>query len=178
MSTDLAERYGTITEAGSIVFERLLPGPIERVWEYLTDPEKRGLWLASGPLEQRVGGKVELVFRNSDLSPVRESPPAKYRNAASATLTCVVTACEKPRLLSYLWGDDDSEVTFELAPVADQVRLTLTHRRLPNRDGMLSVAGGWHAHLGILEDRLNGVSPRPFWSTHTALERDYDQHIA
>ena len=33
--------YGIVTEAGAVRFERLLPGPIERVWAYLTDPDKR-----------------------------------------------------------------------------------------------------------------------------------------
>jgi uncharacterized protein YndB with AHSA1/START domain len=178
MSTDIAERHGIITEAGTIVFERLLPGPIERVWEYLTDSEKRGKWLASGPMEQRVGGAVELNFRNSDLSPVHEAPPAKYKDAACASVKCQVTACEKPRLLAYLWGDEGSEVTFELAQAGDKVRLRLTHRRLPNRDFMISVAGGWHTHLGILADQLAGNTPRPFWSTHAALEREYDQRIS
>jgi len=30
-----------------------LPGPIERVWEYLTDPDKRARWFAGGPMEPR-----------------------------------------------------------------------------------------------------------------------------
>ena len=177
MSMDAAERHGTITEAGSIVFERLLPGPIERVWDYLTDPEKRALWLASGPMELRKGGKVELHFRNSDLSPTHETPPAKYKDAACASMKGEVTACEKPRLLSYLWGGEGSEVTFELMPSGDKVRLTLTHRRLPNRDFTISVAGGWHTHLGILADQLAGVPPRPFWSTHARLEQEYEGRI-
>lgn len=177
MSTDTAERHGVITEAGSIVFERLLPGPIERVWDYLTDPEKRGLWLARGPMELRKGGKVELNFRNSDLSPTHETPPAKYKDAACASMKGEVTACEKPRLLSYLWGGEGSEVTFELMPSGDKVRLTLTHRRLPNRDFTISVAGGWHTHLGILADQLAGVPPRPFWSTHARLEQEYEGRI-
>lgn len=177
MTTDTVERHGIITEAGTVMFERLLPGPIERVWEYLTDSEKRGRWLASGPMEQRVGGAVELNFRNSELSPVHEVPPAKYKDAACASVACQVTECEKPRLLSYLWGGEGSEVTFELAAIGDKVRLTLTHRRLPNRDFMISVAGGWHTHLGILADQLAGVPPRPFWSTHAMLEQEYDQRI-
>jgi hypothetical protein len=28
------------------------------------------------------------------------------------------------------------------------------------------VGGGWATHVGILEDRLKGVKPRPFRSTH------------
>ena len=57
--------YGIVTEAGAVRFERLLPGPIERVWAYLTEPEKRGTWLAAGPMELRVGGRVELNFHHA-----------------------------------------------------------------------------------------------------------------
>ena len=38
--------YGTLIGNNSIRFERLLPGPIERVWAYLVEPDKRALWLA------------------------------------------------------------------------------------------------------------------------------------
>ena len=31
----------------------------------------------------------------------------------------------------------------------------------------------WDVHTGILEDVLNGVEPRPFWTTHAALEKAY-----
>jgi len=34
---------GELREDGTFVFERLLPGPIERVWAYLVDGEKRAL---------------------------------------------------------------------------------------------------------------------------------------
>ena len=33
--------HGIITEAGTIRFRRILPGPIDRVWAFLTEPEKR-----------------------------------------------------------------------------------------------------------------------------------------
>jgi uncharacterized protein YndB with AHSA1/START domain len=178
MSATVAERHGTITEAGTIVFERLLPGPIERVWEYLTDSEKRGLWLAGGPMEPRVGGRVQLSFRNTELSPIKAPPPQKYVDADCSSVKGEVTLWEKPYRLAYLWGDGGSEVTFELVPDGARVRLTLTHRRLAGRAMMVSVAGGWHTHLGILADQLSGETPRPFWPSHTALERDYDQRIA
>lgn len=176
MTTALAERYGVITEAGSIVFERLLPGPIERVWEYLTDSEKRGKWLASGPMELRVGGKVDLQFRNSDLSPVKEPMPESFKDQQCIKVHCVVTACEKPHHLSMLWGEG-SEVTFELKARGGEVLLTLTHRKLADRAAMLNVAGGWHTHLGILIDHLAGRPARPFWSTHAALKLEYERMI-
>jgi len=46
---------GQFTGPAEIRLVRTLPGPIERVWEYLTDSEKRSRWFAGGPMEQRVG---------------------------------------------------------------------------------------------------------------------------
>ena len=66
----------TILSPTEIRFERLLPGPIETVWAFLTDPQKRGEWLASGPMDLRVGGRVSLRFKHSDLSPNKAPPPA------------------------------------------------------------------------------------------------------
>lgn len=172
---------GKLTEPGTIVFQRLLPGPIERVWEYLTDSDKRGLWLASGEMDLRIGGRVELKFRHRDLSPVIETVPDKYKSIENgASFTGRVTACEPPRLLSYTWAEswnDDSEVTFELTPQGDQVRLVLTHRRLVGRDTLISVAAGWHTHLAILADRLQDRTPSPFWSVHAHYESHYANYI-
>jgi uncharacterized protein YndB with AHSA1/START domain len=169
--------YGTILESGAIRFERLLPGPIERVWAYLTDADRRGKWLASGAVEPRVGGSVELHFRHADLSPQAEEIPDKYkRYECGASFTAQVMRCEPPRLLSHSWADG-SEVTFELTEQGEGVLLVLTHRRLTPTE-MLSVAGGWHTHLGILVDHLNGRTPQPFWSTHARLETEYERRIA
>ena len=74
--------YGVLTAPDTLRIERLLPGPIERVWQYLTDSEKRATWLAVGKVEQQVGGKVEHIFRNSELSPEHDIPPPKYSNCA------------------------------------------------------------------------------------------------
>ena len=178
MNVATAEKYGVITEAGSIVFERLLPGPIERVWEYLTDPDKRAIWLAGGSTDLAPGGKIELFFRHSDLKAKREPTPERYKAMENGvTLRCEVTACSKPHLLSYLFGNDGSEVTFELKKQGIDVLLTLTHRRLPSRKEMLSVAGGWHTHLGLLMDHLADRPGRPFWSNHAKLEKEYDQRL-
>lgn len=177
-----AREFGVVTEAGTVRFERLLPGPIERVWSYLTDSEKRGTWLATGAMDLRVGGKVELCFHHVDLSPVKEETPARYKEIEDGVETTgQVTRCDPPRLLSFTWGGlmfKGSEVTFELTPRGDKVLLALTHRRLANRADMLSVSGGWHTHLAILADNLEGVTPRPFWSTHAKLEAEYERRIA
>ena len=147
--------YGVVTEPGTVRIERKLPGPIERVWDHLTNSELRGRWLASGPLEPRLGA------------------PDKYRDRECHQTSGHVTAWQPPRLLAYTWGGD-SEVTFELTPEQAGILLVVTHRRLPSRDMMLSVSAGWHVHLDILSDQLRGKPPRPFWSNHTRLVAEYD----
>ncbi len=170
--------FGTVPEAGTIRFERLLPGPIERAWAYLTEPEKRGKWLASGPMELRVGGKFELIWRNSGLSPRKEKIPEKYQQfEPEARMSGRITRCESPRLLSHTWEGGDSEVTYELTPRGGSVLLVLTHRRIASRKDMLSFGPGWHTHLGILKDLLNGEVPSPFWSAFAALESEYEKRI-
>lgn len=170
--------YGVVTEPGTVRFERLLPGPVERVWEYLTDSTKRGTWLASGEIEPRVGGRVEHVFRNAELTQDDDPPPAKYAQYGGTIVTeGRVTAYDPPRLLSYTWAESagESEVTYELAAQADKVLLVLTHRRISDRNEMLSAAGGWHLHLNILADRLAGREPAGFWSSVERLEAEYDR---
>ncbi|TWI03648.1 hypothetical protein IP90_01462 [Luteimonas cucumeris] len=53
----------------------------------------------------------------------------------------------------------------------------MTHSQLRDRSDMISVAGGWHAHLGILADRLHEHTPPGFWSTHAWLEAEYKRQI-
>src|SRR5205814_2648117 len=65
---------GTSPEQATVRLERMLPGPIERVWAYLTDSEKRKTWFAGGVFDLRVGGRAELHFDHSLLS-AEKSPP-------------------------------------------------------------------------------------------------------
>ncbi|MDR8393902.1 SRPBCC family protein [Aliifodinibius sp. S!AR15-10] len=175
--------YGQFIETGTIRFERLLPGPIERVWAFLTESDKKAQWLAAGDVEPRVGGKVELNFKHKNLSPNDDPIPEKYKHMEEGTgFTGRVTQWDPPRLLSYTWGEEtgeESEVTFELKPKeGGKVLLVLTHRRLgDDTDMLISVAGGWHTHLGILSDRLSGCEPQGFWKVHTRLEQEYSERI-
>jgi uncharacterized protein YndB with AHSA1/START domain len=174
--------YGVLTAPDTLRLERILPGPLERVWKYLTDSDKRATWLAAGNVEQQVGGKVDHTFRNSELSPAHDIPPPKYSDCAGdVPMLGKITACEPLRLLSYIWNvgsDEESEVSFELAPHNDAVKLTVTHRRLTSANGRLSVAAGWHTHLNILRDVLAGKTPEGFWKVHTQLEQDYIERLA
>ncbi|HEX7007243.1 MAG TPA: SRPBCC family protein [Alphaproteobacteria bacterium] len=168
--------HGVVTAPGTLRLERLLPGPIERVWAYLTESDKRSRWLAAGPMKLRPGGKVELTWHNSRLSSPPEEVPEKYRKYEGHSMRGEILRCEPPRLLSFTWGE--TEVMFELAEKGQDVVLTLTHRRITDRGMLLGVSGGWHLHLDILVERLNGQVPKPFWAQHEAIETAYAKRLA
>ena len=178
---DMNDNYGTLVASDTLRLQRLLPGPIERIWTYLTESEKRGQWLATGDMDLRAGGKVGLFFRHADLSPQQAPTPERYREMeAGHAMSGRITACEPPRLLSYTWGESDgseSEVRFDLTEQAEHILLTVTHSRLRSRDDLVSVAGGWHAHLRILVDRLEGREPPSFWVIHEGLEAEYQRRL-
>lgn len=173
--------YGERLDETTVRFERLLPGPIERVWEYITDSEKRATWLAGGSTELAVDGIIELHFHNTSLSPLPDDPPPqKYCGLPEKmSYSGRVTVCEPPNRIAHTWVSDDeySEVDYQLQKRGDQVLLVITHRRLNDDEMLLGVCGGWHAHLDILFAVLAGRTPPPFWKTHTALEKEYARKL-
>ena len=169
--------YGELLGPDTLRFERLLPGPIDRVWAYLTESDNRAQWLAPGQMQSRVGSSVTLRFDQDSLS--RETSPAPKGREEVCTTEHKVTVWDPPRLLGLTWGpaDEPSEVTFELKPQLDKVLLVLTHRRLVQRKTRLGVAAGWHSHLDILVDRLQGREPQAFWRMFEALTADYEKRL-
>ena len=87
-----------------------------------------------------------------------------------------ITELDPPHRLSISWGETGG-VTFELEPVGDMVRFTLTHRRIPDRSIMLNVSAGWHAHVDVLAARLANEAPPPFWDNWASLKTEYDRRI-
>jgi len=175
--TELAtlDSYGVLTEPATLRLQRLLPGPIERVWAYLTESDLRRQWLAAGDMEMRVGAPVELVWRNDRLSDPPGARPAGF--AEEHRLNCAVTELEPPRRLAITWGATGG-VTFELEPRGKDVLLTVTHRRVVDRATLLNVSAGWHAHLDVLAERLRGGAPAPaFWDRWSRLRQDYERRL-
>jgi uncharacterized protein YndB with AHSA1/START domain len=172
------EQPGKFSGPCEVRIVRILPGPIERVWDYLTDPEKRARWLCGGILEQRPGGKVEFAMVHKNLAP-DETPPAKYAKVQDPGVTFEgrVLRCEPPHLLAYTFGSDDSEVTFELSPQGKQVQLVLTHRTRgeEERAELTNYASGWHTHLTHLIAQLEGAPRPPFWSVHAKRLAEYEK---
>ncbi len=160
---------------------RMLPGPVERVWAYLTDPEKRARWFAGGPMELRPGGKVTFHVQHKNLAP-DEIPPEEQRasHEGNRSISGTVTRCEPPHVLAFTFSHyGESEATFELTPQGRDVRLVLTHR---GKGGDLSyMAGfgsGWHVHLAHLVALLEGAPRPPFWPLHAQLREPYGKLYA
>ncbi len=162
---------------GEVRLIRLLPGPIERVWDYITDPEKRARWFCGGALEQKVGGKFVFAMHHKNLAP-DETPPLEYAQVQDPGVAFEgrVLQCEPPRLLVFTFGGDDSVVTFDLKPEGDKVRLLLIHRA--SGDDLKEVgnfASGWHIHWAMLIALLEGAPLPQFWAEHSKLKPIYCQ---
>ena len=155
-------KNGTLVDSTTVRFERLLPGPIERVWEHLTRPELLSTWLCkTASMEVRSGGRVELTMDHGDEG-LPESVKEKIVDADEVTpvVNGTITRLEPGRALAYTWEDligataaIKSEVSFELEPRGDEVLLVLTHRRVDVKY-LPQVLAGWHTLLDVLEMRM------------------------
>ncbi len=174
--TDLAtlDHYGVLTEPATLTIQRLLPGPIERVWAYLTESELRRQWLAAGDMTMEVGAPFELVWRNDELT----NPPGRRPPGSSEEhrMQSRITELDPPSKLAITWGSTGG-VSFELEPQGNDVLLTVIHRRVTDRAVLLNVSGGWHMHLDILVARATGKEPQPFWDGWSRLREDYDRRM-
>jgi uncharacterized protein YndB with AHSA1/START domain len=167
------DAYGTLIEPTTLKMQRLLPGPIERIWAWLVESDKRRKWLAAGEMELKVGAPFELVWRNDELT----NPPGKRPDncAEEHRKQSRITSLDPPRQIAFTF--DDGEVSIELEQHGSDILLTLIHRRLPNRDYMLGVSGGWHMHLDVLVARVRGEEPGPFWDGMMKLRGEYDRRL-
>jgi uncharacterized protein YndB with AHSA1/START domain len=174
--TELAtlDAYGVLTEPATLKIQRLLPGPIERVWAYLTESELRRRWLAAGQMEMKVGAPVEFVWRNDELTnPPGQRPPGF---SDEHRMQSRITELDPPRKLAFAW-EGSGDVSFELDPQGNEVLLTVIHRRLPDRATMLMIGAGWHMHLDLLVACATGKEPEPFWDGWSRLRKEYDRRM-
>ena len=153
--------------------ERRLPGPIERLWAYLVEPEKRALWWVGGAWELRPGGVATAEWDHTRLS--HEPTPDAWKDFDGMTTTATITRVEPPRLLAYRtdMGAGDVDITFELIPEGDEVLFVITQAPVADAPGKASFASGWHAYIDILEDRVRGTQPRAFWTNFNRLQEEY-----
>ncbi|HEY2586684.1 MAG TPA: SRPBCC domain-containing protein [Tepidisphaeraceae bacterium] len=168
--------YGESIAPGTFQIRRILPGPIERLWDYIVDGRKRAQWFAGGEMEPRVGGTIHFWFEHKNLAPPGEPVPEQFKKPSEGmSAPGTVTRIEPPRLLAFLWGG--GEVVFELSPLGDEVAFTITHRRLATRQDVINVANGWHKHLDVLAAHLAGLPRQPFWGRIAELREEYERRL-
>ena len=173
-STTRPDAYGELIEPTTLKIQRLLPGPIERIWAYLTDSELRRKWMAAGDMEMKAGAPFELVWRNDELTDPPGERPAGF--GGEHRMQSRITEFDPPRKLSITWSST-GDVTFELEPKGKGVLLTVIHRRFPDRATLLKHMAGWHMHLDVLVARASGGEPAPFWDGWSGLMKKYDARL-
>ena len=139
---------GEVSKVACLTFTRLLPGPIETVWDHLTDTKRLPSWFGEDShIEPRAGGAVRLM---------------------GGHIRGVVTQWHPPRRLIYTWNvfepDDppnavseypESYPSFDLESRGEKVLLTFRHVSVIGRFVPQS-AMGWHTMLDLLEAVLHG----------------------
>lgn len=168
------DAYGTLTEPATLTLQRVLPGPIERVWAHLTESELRRKWLAAGEMKEGSGTSFEFVWRNDELACPPSARPAGFPD--EHRMQCLIKEFDPPRKLVFTWNGS-GDVSFELEPQGKDVRLTLVHRRVADRSTLLNIGAGWHMHLDLLVATVRNSAAEPFWDGWQRLKREYDQRL-
>lgn len=127
------------TETQSLVIERELAQPPEKVWRALTEPHLIGEWLMAGDISPVVGHAF--AFQSS-----------------WGTIDCRVVSADPPRTLSYTWASLglDSVVTFSLSPSArgTLLRVEQVGFKPDQQQAYQGAKAGWPRFL----DRLAAMS--------------------
>ena len=130
----------------SIVEERMMPHPPEKVWRALTQPALIAQWLMQNDFEPKVGHRFS--FR------------AQPQPGWSGVVNCEVKIVEPLRRLVYTWGDGTESdgglrtvVTWTLAPEAGGTRLRMEQSgfRLDDEANYRGAGYGWRRFLAGLE---------------------------
>jgi uncharacterized protein YndB with AHSA1/START domain len=172
---EMVDDLGVQTGPETIEIARLLPGPIERVWSYLTESDLRRRWLAAGDMELKAGAPFELTWRNDELTDPPGTRPEGFGVEHRATMTMV--EIDPPHRLTFIWPDT-GEVSFALAERGKEVLFTITHRRAPNRRTMVGVSAGWHMHIDVLAGMLSGRPVTHFWDRMAPLRQVYEARLS
>ena len=141
--------------------QRLLPGPIERIWAYLTESDLRRRWLAAGEMTLEVGAPFEFVWRNDELTdPPGARPDGVRRRAPDA----VAHHRARPAAPARLHLGRQRRRLDRARAAGRKVLLTLIHRRLPDR----ADAARGQRRLARPPRRARGPAraaprPAPFW---------------
>jgi uncharacterized protein YndB with AHSA1/START domain len=167
------DSYGTLIAPDTLRIQRLLPGPIERVWSYLVDSDLRKLWFAEGEIEPVKGASFELVWRNERAGAKGQRPKDV---SEEHRMQSEVIVADPPRKLVIAWANTGN-VTFELESHDERVLLTLTHAGFQTRSSLIGHSAGWHAHLDALESLAFEREPKAFWPQLEGLREEYADRL-
>lgn len=127
------------TETRSILVERDIAHPPERIWRALTQPHLIAEWLMKTDFAPVIGHRFGF-------------------SADWGSVSCEVLAIEPGTTLSYSWGDHDlkSIVTWTLLPIAGGTRLRMeqTGFRPDQPNYYHGARAGWPRFLAALEQVL------------------------
>jgi len=170
-------QLGRATAPDTFRLERTLNAPIDRVWAYFVEADKRSRWFTAGDDFTANGQAFTIMFGHHRIT--SEKPPERWAAMESGDfpMTGRILAFDPPRLLAFTWGDGDdpvSEVRFEFAPEGEGTRLTLTHSKIESGAALLDFAGGWTAHVQTLADLIDGAPANRFWAHVQAAHQAYE----
>ena len=166
---------GSILDLHTVEFKRLIPGPIELAWDYLTKNELIKTWFADVTIEPRVGGAVTIHF-------------TKDESCSTTGVRGTVSEFRKPNVVAFSWlqqrlqpdgsrkGVDEGSVRFELAERGDKVLLTLHHTGLPIHE-LANHSAGWDSFLRNLDSLMSGRGKIDFMATFNELRPRYVERI-
>lgn len=124
------------TETRSVVVEREIPHPPEKIWRALTQPHLIAEWLMKNDFEAHEGHRFSLT-------------------ADWGGVDCVVQTVEPHRTLSYAWDTKDlrSTVSWTLTPTKDGTLLRMEQEGFqPNQKPYFQGASvGWPRFISALE---------------------------
>lgn len=168
---------GRILNSNTVRLERVFPAPIDRVFEYFSEPELLSKWLMPATLEPRVGGRIQLTsapIPANVVDPLEKTPQVTF-------IRGLISHYDPPRLIAYSWNEVtyevSTEVRFELEQRGEDVYLVLTHSRLPAAF-MAAVAAGWHVNLEIVLALIKGETPGDFFARFNSLLEEYKLAVA
>ena len=132
----------TATEARSVVVERELPHPPEKIWRALTQPHLIEEWLMQTDFQPVVDHRFNL-------------------RADWGTVDCQVMTVEQNRTLSYTWGalGLESVVTWTLTPTGTGTHLRMEQRgfRPDQQQAWQGARFGWPKFFARLEQVLAAI---------------------
>lgn len=167
---------GRMTAPDTFVLERRLKAPIERVWAYFVDGEKRARWFTGGDTLSAHGQAFSFLFAHKNIT--TETPPERWAQMKDGEFSMAgrVLAFDPPHQLTITFGEENiSEVSFAFRAIGDETVLTLTHTKIATDASARNYAGGWTAHVETLAGVLDGKPTNRFWADVVAAHAAYEQ---